>query len=242
MSDKKIQAKAFLTAEWRNLVMMNFVVPEQVLKPHLPNGVELDAFEGKCYVSFVAFHFLDTKVKGIGFPFHKDFEEINLRFYVKYPSAEGMKRGVVFISELVPKRMITWIAKLIYQEQYSYSPIKSKIEQTNQRYLQFEWGKELEYEIKVETALQVQPIVQGSKEEFIFEHYWGYTSLSSFRTGEYRVEHPRWNIYPVNNFSYKIDFGKLYGEDFSFLNEMQPDSLFVAEGSDVSVYERTILK
>jgi uncharacterized protein len=241
MSDKKTENKAFLTGEWRNLVMMNFVVPEQVLKPYLPNGVELDAFEGKCYVSFVAFHFLNTKVKGIGIPFHTDFEEINLRFYVRYPSAEGIKRGVVFISELVPKPMIAWIAKLIYQEKYSYSKIKSKIEQTKQRYLTFEWGNDLQHELKVETALQVQSILKGSKEEFIFEHYWGYTSLSSFKTGEYRVEHPRWNIYPVRNFSYKIDFEKLYGNDFSFLNEMQPDSLFVAEGSEVSVYERKIL-
>jgi uncharacterized protein YqjF (DUF2071 family) len=242
MNDKKVEKKAFLTGEWRNLAMMNFVVPEHVLKPYLPNGVELDAYDGKCYVSFVAFHFLDTKIKGIGIPFHKDFEEINLRFYVRYPSATGMKRGVVFIGELVPKPMIAWVAKIIYQEKYSYSPIKSKIEQTNQRYLHFEWGKEFEHELNVETTIQVHPIIKGSKEEFIFENYWGYTSLSAFRTGEYKVEHPHWNIYPVKGFNYKIDFGKLYGEDFSFLNEMQPDSVFVAEGSEIKIHERTILK
>jgi uncharacterized protein YqjF (DUF2071 family) len=232
---------AFLTAEWRNLVMMNFVVPEQVLKTYLPNGVELDAFDGKCYISFVAFHFMDTKVKGIGIPFHKDFEEINLRFYVRYKSSEGVKRGVVFIKELVPKPIIAWVAKLIYQEKYAYSPIKSKIEQTNQRYLQFEWGKELEHELKVETAIQTQPMIKGSKEEYIFEHHWGYTALSAFRTAEYQVEHPRWNIYPVKGFSYKIDFEQLYGTHFAFMNDMQPDSVFVAEGSEVSVYERKVL-
>ncbi len=232
---------AFLTAEWRNLVMMNFVVSEEVLKPHLPIGVELDAYDGKCYVSFVAFHFLDTKLKGIGFPFHRDFEEINLRFYVRYHADGEMKRGVVFINERVPKRIISWIAKLIYKERYSYSPIKSKIEQTTQRHLHFEWGKELEHELKVETATDTRAILPGSKEEFIFEHYWGYTFLSAFRTGEYKVEHPRWNIYPVNGFSYNIDFAKLYGTEFQFLNEMQPDSLFVAEGSEVSVFERKVL-
>ncbi|RXK61859.1 DUF2071 domain-containing protein [Lacibacter luteus] len=232
---------AFLTAEWRNLVMMNYVVPEQVLKPHLPNGVELDVYNGKCYVSFVAFHFLDTKLKGIAIPYHKDFEEINLRFYVRYPSKEGVKRGVVFIKELVPKRMIAWVAKLVYGERYAYTPIKSKIEQTNLRYLQFEWGKEQEHHLKVETAAHVLPIQRGSKEEFIFEHYLGYTSLSTFRTGEYKVEHPRWNVYPVNGFSYTIDFEKLYGDDFAFMNDMQPDSVFVAEGSEVSVHERKML-
>ena len=241
MSDKKIQTKAFLTGEWRNLVMMNFVVSEEVLKPYLPIGVDLDAYDGKCYVSFVAFHFLDTKLIGIGFPFLRDFEEINLRFYVRYRANDEMKRGVVFINERVPKRIISWVAKLLYKERYSYSPIKSKIEQTTQRHLHFEWGKALEHELKVETATGTRSISPGSKEEFIFEHYWGYTSLSSFRTGEYKVEHPRWNIYPVNNFSYNIDFEKLYGNDFSFLNEMQPDSLFVAEGSEVSVYDRKIL-
>lgn len=233
--------KAFLTAEWRNLVMMNFVVSEEVLKPYLPKDVELDAFEGKCYVSFVAFHFLNTKVKGIGFPFHKDFAEINLRFYVRYNNAGEIKRGVVFISELVPKPMIAWVAKLLYKEKYAYAPIKSKVEQTNLRFLHFEWGKQWQHELKVETATSVQPITPGSKEEFIFEHYWGYTSLSSFSTGEYSVEHPRWNIYPVTNFSYTIDFQQLYGDAFAFLNEVQPDSLFVAEGSEVSVYERKIL-
>nr|WP_294906134.1 DUF2071 domain-containing protein [uncultured Lacibacter sp.] len=232
---------AFLTAEWRNLVMMNYVVPEEVLKPHLPNGVELDAYNGKCYVSFVAFHFMDTKLKGVAIPFHKDFEEINLRFYVRYPSEEGMKRGVVFIKELVPKRMIAWVAKLLYGERYAYTPIKSKIEQTNQRYLHFEWGREQEHQLKVETALHTLPIQQGSKEEFIFEHYLGYTSLSTFRTGEYKVEHPRWNVYPVQGFSYQIDFEKLYGDDFAFMNDMQPDSVFVAEGSEVSVHERKML-
>lgn len=233
--------KAFLTAEWRNLVMMNFVVSEELLKPYLPKDVELDAFEGKCYVSFVAFHFLNTKVKGVGFPFHKDFAEINLRFYVRYKEGNDVKRGVVFISELVPKPAIVWVAKLIYQEKYTYTPINSKVEETTVRSLFFEWGKKLQHKLNVETATEVQPIMPGSKEEFIFEHYWGYTSLSAFRTGEYSVEHPRWNIYPVSDFSYTIDFQQLYGDAFAFLNDVQPDSLFVAEGSEVSVYERKIL-
>ncbi|TWI85689.1 hypothetical protein IQ13_0853 [Lacibacter cauensis] len=233
--------KAFLTAEWRNLVMMNFVVSEDVLKPYLPKDVELDAFEGKCYVSFVAFHFLNTKVKGIGFPFHRDFAEINLRFYVRYKEGNEVKRGVVFISELVPKPAIAWVAKLFYKEKYTYTPIKSKVEHTTSRFLHFEWGRQLQHKLNVETAGIVQPIVAGSKEEFIFEHYWGYTSLSAFRTGEYKVEHPRWNIYPVTNFSFTIDFQQLYGDAFAFLNDVQPDSLFVAEGSAVSVYDRKIL-
>lgn len=234
--------KPFLTAEWRNLVMMNYVVPEEILLPYLPKGVELDYFEGKCYVSFVAFHFLHTKVKGIGFPFHRNFEEINLRFYVKYKENGTYKRGVVFISELVPKRMISWIAKLIYQEQYAYAPISSSVTETDKRSLHFNWGKQKDYTLTVETEIKPLPINTGSKEEFIFEHYWGYTGLSKNRTGEYRVEHPRWNVYPVTDYRILADFGSMYGDDFSFLNRSKPDSVFVAEGSAVSVYERKIIQ
>ena len=160
--------KPFLSAEWRNLIMINYVVPGEILLPYLPKGVELDHFEGKCYVSFVAFHFLHTKVKGIGFPFHRNFEEINLRFYVKYKENGTYKRGVVFISELVPKRMITWIAKLIYQEQYDYTPISSLVTETTKRGLYFNWGKKNQYELKVETEIRTEPIKINSKEEFIF--------------------------------------------------------------------------
>lgn len=233
--------KPFLTAEWRNLVMMNYVVPEDILLPYLPKGVELDHFEGKCYVSFVAFHFLHTKVKGIGFPFHRNFEEINLRFYVKYKENGTYKRGVVFISELVPKRMISWIAKLIYQEQYDYTPISSSVIETDKRSLDFNWGKHQNYTLTVETGIKSEPIEAGSKEEFIFEHYWGYTGLSNNRTGEYRVAHPRWNVYPVTDYKTTADFALMYGDQFSFLNSTEPDSVFVAEGSAVSVYERKII-
>jgi len=234
--------KPFLTAEWRNLIMMNYVVPEEILLPYLPKGAEPDHFEGKCYVSFVAFHFLHTKVKGIGFPFHRNFEEINLRFYVKYKENETCKRGVVFISELVPKRMITWIAKLIYQEQYAYSPISSSVTETDKRRLHFNWGKQKNYTLTVETEINPVPIKTGSKEEFIFEHYRGYTGLSNNRTGEYRVEHPRWNVFPVTEYRTTADFGFMYGNEFSFLNRAEPDSVFVAEGSAVSVYERKIIQ
>ncbi len=233
--------KPFLTAEWRNLIMMNYVVPEDVLIPYLPKGVELDHFEGKCYVSFVAFHFLQTKVKGIGFPFHRNFEEINLRFYVKYKENGTYKRGVVFISELVPKRMISWIAKLIYQEQYDYTPIISSVTETTKRSLYFNWGRKKQYELTVETGIKSQPIKTGSKEEFIFEHYWGYTGLPGNRTGEYRVAHPRWNIYPVTDYRTTADFGKMYGDQFSFLNGVPADSVFVAEGSAIEVFDRKII-
>jgi hypothetical protein len=151
------------------------------------------------------------------------------------------KRGVVFISELVPKRMITWIAKLIYQEQYAYAPISSSVTETDKRSIHFNWGKLQQYELTVETGIKSEAIKTGSKEEFIFEHYWGYTALSNNRTGEYRVAHPRWNVYSVTDHRTTADFGSMYGNEFLFLNRVEPDSVFVAEGSAVEVYQRKII-
>ena len=234
--------KPFLTAEWRNLIMINYVVPEDLLIPYLPKGVELDTFEGKCYVSLVAFHFLNTKVKGMAFPFHKNFEEVNLRFYVKYKENNEYKRGVVFISEIVPRRMIVWVAQIIYREKYSYAPMSSSVEETeNQRNLLFSWGAPVNYWLQVITENKIHPIEAGSKEEYIFEHYWGYTTVNKTKTGEYSVEHPRWNIYPVVDTTLQVDFKSLYGSSFAFLNNTTPDSVFVAEGSAIKVYSRKIL-
>ena len=234
--------KPFLTADWRNLIMINYEVLPAVLQPYLPKGIELDLFEGKAYVSLVAFHFLNTKVVGIGFPFHKDFEEVNLRFYVKYKKGNVWKRGVVFISEIVPKKMIGWVARVFYKEKYTYAPMKSSVEEREKRRLFFSWGEGMPNSMDVLTEAVTQSMPAGSKEEFIFEHYWGYTSLPGNKTGEYRVEHPSWKIYPVLDAKLKVDFKQLYGDDFSFLNSEKPDSVFVAEGSPVNVYARRILK
>jgi uncharacterized protein len=233
--------KPFLTANWRNLIMINYEVPPSILQTYLPNGIELDLFEGKAYVSLVAFHFLNTKVGGIGFPFHKNFEEVNLRFYVKYKDGSEWKRGVVFINEIVPRRMIVWVASVFYREKYTYAPMKSNVEDGSKRKLFFSWGNGMPHNIEVLTDAVALPMPAGSKEEFIFEHYWGYTSLPGNKTGEYKVEHPSWNIYPVIDSKVKVDFIKLYGNDFSFLNTTSPDSVFVAEGSPINVYKRIIL-
>src|SRR3989344_5216660 len=108
----------FLKAEWNNLIMANYEVPQEILLPYLPKYTELDLFEGKCYVSLVGFLFENTKMLGMKIPFHINFEEINLRFYVKYKSGKEWRRGVVFIKEIVSKPAITFVANTLYNEKY----------------------------------------------------------------------------------------------------------------------------
>lgn len=116
--------RRFLRANWINLLMLNYEVDPEILKPHLPPYTILDLWEEKALVSMVGFRFLDTRVLGIRWPGHANFEEVNLRFYVKYFDGETWKRGAVFISEIVPKRMIALIANNLYKEHYQALPMR----------------------------------------------------------------------------------------------------------------------
>jgi uncharacterized protein len=193
----------------------------------------LDFFEGRCYVSLIGFMFLKTRLLGIPIPFHQNFEEVNLRFYVRYKSSEGWRRGTVFIKEIVPRAAITFVARTVYREPYVTMKMAHKLEIT-------EGGKEVGYtwaknHITVQADNKSVEIGAGSEEEFITEHYYGYTRWDEKTTKEYEVKHPRWLINPVKTYDIECDFGGLYGERFQYLKEEKPHSVLLAEGSSISV-------
>ena len=227
----------FLTAEWRRLLLMNYAVPSSLLQPYLPAGIELDEWKGKSYVSLVGFMFLNTKVKGIPIPFHQDFEEVNLRFYVKRIMPDGsVRRGVTFIKELVPKFAISLVARMVYNEPYeTVSMDHSWKTENDELAVEYNWEKEGKQAMSAIAENKRVPMEIGSDAEFITEHYWGYTRLDEKRTSEYPVEHPRWEIYPVKSYEVKVDFGKVYGEKFGFLSDLKPETVMLAEGSEIVV-------
>ena len=98
--------QSFLTADWRYLAMLNYVVDPRLIGPLVPPGTEIDYEDGQTFLSIVGFLFLDTRLLGLPIPLHRNFEEVNLRFYVRKKSADTWRRGVVFIRELVPRRAI----------------------------------------------------------------------------------------------------------------------------------------
>lgn len=231
-------APIFLKAGWYKLVMANYEVNPAILQPLLPDGTELDFYNNKCYVSLVGFLFADTAVWGLKFPFHTTFEEVNLRFYVKCKDKDNCwKRGVVFIKEIVPKPMIAFIANTIYGEKYISLPMKHSWKELGNRFeIDYKWKYKGKWnKIHVTTGKELYPLLPGSKEEFILEHYWGYTRQKDLCTGEYAVEHPSWKIFQVIDSSIDCDFGSLYGAPFSSLTSKSPDSVFAAEGSEIIV-------
>ena len=228
--------KIFLTAEWRQLLMLNYAVARKLLAPLVPPGVELDQFEGVCYVSVVGFLFLRTRIFRIAFPFHRDFEEVNLRFYVRQRAPEGWRRGVVFVKELVPRRAIAFLARTIYGEPYSAVPMSHEItERTGVTDLRYEWQRDGRTEfLAATTSGQAALVAPGSLEEFITEHYWGYNAHRS-RSTQYQVEHPSWRVWRAVDPEFEADVRTLYGEGFVEPLSLPAKSAFVAEGSKVVV-------
>lgn len=230
--------KPFLTAEWRKLLLVNYPIDSEVLKPFLPYGTELDFFEGKCLMSMVGFMFLNTRLKGIRVPFHQQFEEVNLRFYVLYKENGFWKRGACFIGEFVPKPMIALVARTWYGEPYSWKRMDHKWEigqpdlEVSYRWKTRHWNV---LTLKAENRLI--DLEAGSEAEFILEHYWGYTRNGAEKTSEYAVEHPRWHIYPTLGWQVEMDFMENYGRAFEVLNQTDASSAFLAEGSEVMVRE-----
>jgi uncharacterized protein YqjF (DUF2071 family) len=232
----------FLTAEWRKLIMAQYEVAPDALTPWLPRGVELDLYNDcgkpRCYVSLVGFLFDHVRIKGIAVPFHTRFEEVNLRFYVARTEPDGTRRrGVVFISEFVPRTAISVIARSLYEEPYQKLPMRHRIASTAESLtVEYAWRNHgIWNRMEVEASPKANAITVGSFEEFITEHYWGYTKRTRGTTSEYGVRHPRWSIYPVRSFVIDANLEALYGHAFASLNAVAPANILLAEGSEVSV-------
>lgn len=233
MAEKNI----FLTAEWRKLILANYVVDKEILLKYLPPFTELDDWQGKHYVSLVGFMFVNTSLLGYKIPFHGKFEEVNLRFYVKYNDNGIWKRGAVFISEIVPKQMITLVANNIYNEKYRTAQMTHNwFEGDDQLNVEYAWKTNQQWnKFSVVSSNKSETMKTGSEDEFITEHYWGYTKITSQVTSEYGVGHPRWEVYPIQDYKIEVDFEANYGKEFAFLSNVKPNSIILAEGSPIHV-------
>lgn len=236
-------SKPFLTAAWKKLVLANYSIDPRILQPWLPSGVELDSFNGITYISLVGFMFLETAVLGLKIPFHVNFPEVNLRFYVRYKEDGKWKRGVVFISEIVPKYAVAFIANKLYKERYRRMPMRvTEAVSTEEISTGYEWKFNGQWHsLQVRAANHPIPLEEGSEAEFITEHFWGYSGIPGKPTTEYQVAHPRWHTYKLLDHTVNCDFKALYGPDFSSLSQQKPVSVFFAEGSAIQVFPKRIL-
>jgi uncharacterized protein len=227
----------FLKARWEYLLMFNYEVDPKILRPYLPAFTEFDLWQGKVLVSVVGFLFNDTRVLGIRWPMHTNFEEVNLRFYIRHRDGKQWKRAVTFVSEIVPRPLIAVMANALFNERYSAGSMSHKIvSEANSLNISYDWKlpQTLWNSMSMECENKPTPIIPGSAEEFIFEHYYGYNKVNSRRTIEYSLEHPVWKVYPVKKYSLQCDIAALYGSGFErFINGVPPHSVMAARGSEI---------
>jgi uncharacterized protein YqjF (DUF2071 family) len=224
--------------------MLNYEVDPSILAKLVPMGTELDTFEGRTFVSMVGFQFLDTRVLGVPVPFHRNFDEVNLRFYVRRNAEGTVRRGVVFVKEIVPRAAIAWIARRIYNENYvalsmSHEDQVGQIAEPRVAY-QWEHGGRLN-RLAVRVAGSPSLPDRASEESFITEHYWGYVRQRAGTTLEYQVEHPRWEAWRASEAEFDCGVSTLYGTQFAPFLTGPPSSAFLAQGSAVTVRRGQLL-
>lgn len=228
--------RPFLTARWQNLFLATYPVPPALLEPRLPPGLSLDLRDGSAFVSVVAFEFLDTRVLGIGWPGYRQFAELNLRFYVR----RGKERGVVFVSEFVPQRLIAWVARWIYNEPYRAAPVAATRRETADR-IEMDYRLSFagrEHRIGVVGGKPAFCPEVGSDEHFFKEQHWGFGMTRGGRALRYQVDHPVWDVYPVVSYSLDLDFAAVYGAEWGFLQQTRPVSTVFAVGSAIAVHPK----
>lgn len=166
---------------------------------------------------------------------------MNLRFYVR----QGERRGVVFLREIAPRWLVSFVARRFYNENYITLPVRSQLTPPSERLpgtMRYEWLfrgglNHMMAHVGGEPALP-EP---GSEAEFIVEHYWGYSRQRDGSTMEYRVEHPPWRVWRTAAPSLSLDAEGLYGPELApYL--VRPASVFVAEGSPIVVRRGVVLR
>jgi len=236
--DRAASTGVFLTAEWRDLVMLNYECDPGLLRQFVPSGTQLDPWSEKTFLSLVGFRFLKTRVCRFSLPFHRNFEEVNLRFYVKRSEGDRTRRGVVFIREIVPRRLIAAVARTLYNERYLALPMSHEIVRDGSGLaVEYAW-KSGGSQNRIKLTAKGEPSLPeaGSHEQFITEHYWGYAAQRDGGCVEYQVQHVPWKVWTAVDSSFEGDVEELYGKELKAVLKFPPASALLAEGSAVSVH------
>lgn len=226
----------FLTARWQNLILANFAIPAELLEPLVPPGCQLDRRDGACWGSLVGFQFLDTRVLGIGWPGFRNFPEWNLRFYVHHNG----QRGVCFVREFVPQWTVATMARVLYNEPYRAAhmtmDVKDDVESLTATYT-LRWGGQV-HTLHAVGAKPADRPAADSLEHWFKEHSWGFGTSYRGKQIRYEVNHPEWDVWPLREFGFNVDWATLYGPHWAPMNGVQPASVVFAVGSEVSVYPK----
>lgn len=209
--------RPFLEVQLHALVMVNFEINPEGLLPHVPPGTELDAVRGRTFVSLVGFLFVRPRLWGIPVPFHGRFEQVNLRFYVVRRTGGDVRRGVVFLQEIVPRRWVALAARKIYGEKYTRLPMRHYVDLKPNGSgpagtIEYGWQYQGRWNaIRVEARDEEVESRYGHETAFVTDRRWGYSLQSDGSRLEYAVERPPWRLRRATNVELTGDMARLWG-------------------------------
>jgi uncharacterized protein len=231
----------FLKAAWRHLVMLHYKIDPGVLQGLVPAGTHLDLWNDHAFVSVVGFRFLHTRILSLPVPFHQDFDEINLRFYVKRQVHGETRHGVVFIREAVALPTIAFAAKATYNEPYVVLPTRHHVDMDDAEtgkagFARYQWKEDDWYTLEAETQGLPSTLEPGTLDEFLSQRHWGYTRQRDGGTIEYEVVHPRWRYWSPGIYRLECDIARMYGPQFVPALTGKPALATLVEGSAVTLF------
>lgn len=232
--DATLRRTPILRADWKRLLIASWAIDPALAAPSLPRGIELARLRGAAHVSVVAFEFKRMRIRGVALPGLGDFPEVNIRTYV----SGGGRRGVLFLREFAPHRLVVAGARLLYNEPYRYAAMRSgsRVEDDVimvERRLQWR-GAAIHARA---SALQAWRTPDESSDEHYFkEHAWGFGVDRRGESIVYRVRHARWRIATLRDWRIDVDWAGVMGPQWSALAGVAPDSVLLADGSWAEVY------
>jgi uncharacterized protein YqjF (DUF2071 family) len=247
----------FLTARWTDLLLLNFIVPVELIERLAPPGTEPDLHDGIAYVSVVGFRFDAVRLFGMAIPGHTNFPEVNLRYYVRHRVGNEVRRGVVFLKEIVPRRAVSMVANRLYNENYVTRPMRSAPRVTGRALAQhdtveYAWRsrrikqrgcssqaieKRAQWnQLSARVAAPFAIPSPSSQAEFIVEHYWGYVVGPDGRTREYRVTHEPWQVAAADEVTWHCDLPANYNTPIAEYLNQPPANALIAAGSAIQLH------
>ena len=238
--------KVLMTARFSEVVAVNFQIDPKVLAPRIPKGLELDFYKGETYVSLVAMMLRDVRVWGIPIHIATGFEELNMRFYVRRKDGDGYQRGACFIKDYVSSGAAAWILGSLFKA--DFHKIKMKHDNTgfaddgeSVPSVDYRWKVGDHWNrLRIKARSKVQKTGSDTKVGFILNHNNEYSSRKG-KTLEYRATHPTWTVWDAAQANFTCDVKTLFGQEFEKPLSKRPASVFVASGSDFTIYKPTTL-
>lgn len=187
---------------WGDLLFLHWRVPEELLRKHIPAGLDVDTYEGRAFVGVTPFTLWGVRPVFVPpVPFLSEFHEINVRTYVH---AEGVP-GVWFFSLDANSTAAVLGARAFYRLPYFDARIDRTREGDTTVYSASRTDKEgapAEFEARWDVGGDQPEAEPGTLDFFLTERYCLYAADGG-KLYRARIHHKPWPLHDAKLRSYR---------------------------------------